>query len=207
MKRHLYCVFAFLSLSFIPMFTSTTCVRAEEGPSSRNSAYEAVLADSGYGLGVLGGYGVEVGDPPELDIAQVMPFISFPLSGPVGKGIFRGVPEYKVEAVIGYVDNFDQRGQVGINPVGLRYNLTAAGGRVVPFVEGVLGVAYLNVPKKVQGTRFSFTEGIGAGVRVFVSDGFALEVSGRYRHLSNAGIRKPNPGINTAFILVGFSYY
>lgn len=171
------------------------------------SSYEKTIAETSYGLGFMGGYGIEVGNPPELDIAQVMPSVSLPMTGAVGDGFYRGVLEYRIEGVLGYVDNFNHRGQLGLNPIGFRYNLTASGNRLVPFVECMLGVVYLNVPKKIQGTRFNFTESFGAGMRVFVSDGFAVEVSGRFRHLSNGGIKEPNPGINTVFVLVGVSYY
>lgn len=197
------------SLMCLSSGTANAVIDGPEGAGDGGwaSSYEMRLAETGYGVGLMGGYGVEVGDPPELDIAQVMPSVSFPVTGAVGDGFYRGVLEYKIEGVLGYVDNLNHRGQLGLSPVGFRYNLTGSGGRLVPFVEAMLGAVYLNVPKTIQGTRFNFTESFGAGVRVFVSEGFALEASARFRHLSNAGIREPNPGINTAFVLVGVSYY
>lgn len=198
-------------VAFIVLAVVMQCANASAGDDdagfSWRSSYEKTIAGTSYSLGLIGGYGVEIGDPPELDIAQVMPFVAFPITGVTGEGFYRGVLEYKIEGVLGYVDNWNTRGQFGLNPIGLRYNFTASGTRFVPFAELTLGLMYINVPKKIQGTRFNFTEGFGVGARFFVSDGIALEVSGRFRHLSNGGIKEPNPGINTMFIMVGISYF
>lgn len=207
-----------IARSIIALLLLLTCLSsgyADAASDSRDgadmggwaSSYEKKIAETGYGLGLMGGYGIEVGKAPKLDIAQVMPWVSFPITDAVGEGFYRGVIEYRVEGVLGYVDNLNHRGQFGLSPVGFRYNLTASGGRLIPFVECTLGAVYLDVPKEIQGTRFNFTESFGVGMRVFVSDGFALEVSGRFRHLSNGGIKEPNPGINTVFVVVGVSYY
>lgn len=193
------------------LFTTPQPVAAgtDEGgaPSVGGGGYEATIAGSSYGVGISGGYGIELGKPPSLDFALLHPYVTLPLTGPVGGSFYRGVLEYKIEGDLGYVDSLGHRGEAGLSPVGLRYNFTASGGRVVPYVEGLLGMVYLNVPKTVQGTRFNFTESAGVGVRYFVSDRVSVDVQARYRHLSNAGIREPNPGFNTGFLLVGISYY
>jgi len=187
---------------------SFAAVMDEGGASSgAGGGYEATIAGSGYGFGMLGGYGIEMGKPPSLDFALLHPYVTLPLTGPVGGSFYRGVLEYKIEGGLGYVDNLSHRGEAGLSPVGLRYNFTASGGRLVPYVEGTLGMVYLNVPKTLQGTRFNFTESAGVGVRYFVSDRVSVDIQARYRHLSNAGIREPNPGFNTGFLLVGISYY
>lgn len=185
--------------------TPSATAWAEDG-SGDVTVCEAAITGSSYGLGVMGGYGMDTSGPPRLDVVEVKPFVTFPMTGVVGSGFYRGVLEYKVEASLGYITTLNNRGLLGISPVGLRYNLTSAG-RLAPFVEGQLGVAYADIPKHIQGTRFSFTESAGIGFRYFVSERTAVELSGRFRHLSNAGIKEPNPGINDVYVLIGVSYY
>ncbi|MBP7216865.1 MAG: acyloxyacyl hydrolase, partial [Candidatus Omnitrophica bacterium] len=57
-----------------------------------------------------------------------------------------------------------------------------------------------------QGTQFNFIEYGGGGLHYFFSDGWAATIEGRFRHLSNSGIEKPNSGINTTFILAGIAH-
>lgn len=85
--------------------------------------------------------------------------------------------------------------QLGVVPV-LRWR--GDGGRSPWFVEGGIGLAWLDgdlrTPERTFGTRLNFSDNLGAG-RIFGADG-AHEVSLRWQHTSNAGVRKPNPGQN-----------
>jgi len=171
------------------------------------SAVESRIMNSRYSLGLSGMHGWELDGSPQLDFTEVDPSVCFPLSGVMGSSFYRGVLEYKAEAVLGVVTNLSDRGILGLSPVGIRYNFTVLGGRLVPYVDGTLGAVYLNVHRDIQGTRFNFIETVGAGVRYFVTDGLALGAGFRYRHLSNADIRKPNHGLDTGFVVVGLSYY
>ncbi len=95
---------------------------------------------------------------------------------------------------------------VGLTPVGLRYNFTSAG-KIVPYGQGMLGMAYIDVPNHIQGTRFSFTQNAAVGAEYFFRPDMALDVQARYTHISNAGIEEPNPGMNEGFLLVGINFY
>jgi Lipid A 3-O-deacylase (PagL) len=191
-------------LACLPVLLMTPCAKAGGGGDA--GVCETAITGSSYGLGVMGGYGFDTSGPPRIDVVEVIPYVSFPLTGVVGEGFFRGVLEYKAEATLGVIPTLNDRGLIGLSPVGIRYNLTSAG-RLVPFVEGHLGVAYADIPKHIQGTRFSFTESAGIGFRYFVGDKTAVELSGRFRHLSNAGMKEPNPGINDVYVLFGVSFY
>jgi len=83
--------------------------------------------------------------------------------------------------------------QVGIAPV-LRYRF--AHGRSPWFVEAGIGLSwfdsYYETNRKRFSTRFNFYDTIGVG-RSF-GDAREHEWSLRLTHISNAGIRKPNPG-------------
>jgi len=170
--------------------------------------YEMILAKSGITWGCSTSYGIDLDGPPHVELVEVAaPSLSIPLTDAVGRSFYRGVLDYRVEGIFGLVTNMNDRGEAGLSPIGFRYYLTGLDGRVNPFVEGMMGAVYLNVPGFVQGTRFNFVEGSGAGVAVFVTDRAALDIRLRYRHLSNAGIKGPNSGVTSGFLTVGMSYY
>lgn len=83
--------------------------------------------------------------------------------------------------------------QVGISPV-LRMRFTQ--GRSPWFVEVGIGVTLLDkdyrTPNTEFSTRFNFIDTLGVG-RSF-GEHRQHELSLRYTHISNADIRKPNPG-------------
>lgn len=205
---------AFSFLSLLVLFTSASLFPAHawgaddtDTATVPGSPYESRITDTSYGYGIIAGYGFNVGDPWDLDFLVANPYVTVPLSRPMGGSFYRGVLEYKGELNLGVVVNQDDSAAVGLSPIGLRYNFTSPGGKLVPYVEGLVGGVYLDVPKYVQGTRFNFTETVGAGARYFVSEKSAIEVQARYHHISNAGMRKPNHGINAVMLLVGVSFY
>ena len=84
---------------------------------------------------------------------------------------------------------------IGVVPL-LRYRFSD--GRSPWFVEGGVGLSVLDSriqgPDKSIGSSFNFYDALAAGFN-FGSDR-RHEVSLRVTHLSNAGIKKPNPGEN-----------
>lgn len=82
---------------------------------------------------------------------------------------------------------------LGVQPL-LRYRFSE--GRSPWFAEAGIGVSVMdnayNTPAKRQATRFNFYDTIAVG-RNFGANG-KHEVSLRLTHVSNADIRKPNPG-------------
>jgi opacity protein-like surface antigen len=94
---------------------------------------------------------------------------------------------------------------IGLTPV-LRLQPTNPGA-IAPFVEAGVG-AHLFSETAVStvrhfGTSFQFGSHIGAGLRF--GPRHAYDISYRYQHLSNAGIKQPNNGIN--FQLLRFGYH
>ncbi len=74
-------------------------------------------------------------------------------------------------------------------------------GRVSPYIKVGTGPYYMSRTTEEQSTRFNFASSVAAGLQI---DRFLVEC--RWRHVSNAGISEPNGGINTTFLLVGFSH-
>jgi lipid A 3-O-deacylase len=83
--------------------------------------------------------------------------------------------------------------QVGVVPM-LRWRLD--GGRSPWFAETGIGLSWLDsdlrTPKRTFSTRLNFSDTVAVG-RNFGA-GARHELSLRWQHTSNAGIRKPNPG-------------
>jgi hypothetical protein len=90
--------------------------------------------------------------------------------------------------------------ELGYTPM-LRLQRGAPGaGNWSPFIEAGIGVRLLShtrlSPDISLSTAFQFSDAIGAGVQFGPQGRSTLGV--RFQHLSNAGIKRPNPGINFA---------
>ena len=75
-----------------------------------------------------------------------------------------------------------------------------------PYIKGGIGVIYLSRRFEGQSTNLNFTEYAASGLQYFINKNNAISVEYRYRHISNCGIRHPNNGIGSDFILCGFSF-
>jgi hypothetical protein len=78
---------------------------------------------------------------------------------------------------------------------------------IAPYVEGAIGFHLLSKTRinasRAFGSSFQFGDHVGAGVRF--GDRHQYDLSVRYQHLSNAGIKSPNNGIN--FTQIRFQYH
>ena len=75
-----------------------------------------------------------------------------------------------------------------------------------PYVKFGAGFDYMSLHTLNESTQFNFISQAAFGMHYFFLKNTALTVEGRYRHLSNAGIKEPNRGINSYFILGGIAY-
>jgi hypothetical protein len=133
--------------------------------------------------------------------------VSRVLTGDLGSGALRGNLEYGVEAIPAMV--VFQSTTVyaaGFSPLQLRYNFTAPK-TVAPFVEiggGILGSSD-RLPEFTN--NFNFISGGGVGLQ-FLRDGRpSVAVGMRYQHISNAGLARSNPGINSIYFHAGLSWW
>jgi predicted porin len=67
-------------------------------------------------------------------------------------------------------------------------------------------MVYMTNHTPEQSTQFNFISSGGFGAHYFFTKNTALTLEGRIRHLSNAGIKQPNHGINTYLALAGIAY-
>ena len=112
------------------------------------------------------------------------------------------VVEGWVSAVFDGQDAFEG----GVSPIVLKLDYDA-GQRFVPFGIGGTGVMYTGLQGMDLGGPFEFSSFIGVGLHTFVNERLALTLSWRIRHISNAGIKQPNRGLNTNFFLIGFDFF
>jgi hypothetical protein len=96
--------------------------------------------------------------------------------------------------------------EFGITPIGLKLEYDA-GQQVVPYIIGGTGVMYTGLGGYRLSGPFEFASFGGAGIELFLTDTLAMSFSWRIRHISNAGIKDPNPGLNTQFVMLGFDWF
>lgn len=86
-----------------------------------------------------------------------------------------------------------------------RYTLVAPD-RWRPFAELGAGPVYLGFNNhQNQADGLSFTLQGGVGVTYPVASGWAVVPRVHFHHISNAGLRSPNPGINDLLFTIGFA--
>jgi hypothetical protein len=97
----------------------------------------------------------------------------------------------------------DELFDFGLTPV-LRLQPNALAG---PYVEAGLGLhvlSHTSIGDKQMSTAVQFGSHIGVGYRFGAKRSY--EVGYRFQHVSNAGIKKPNPGINFHQIRVQYHF-
>ena len=93
-----------------------------------------------------------------------------------------------------------------ISPLILDYRYDA-GQALVPFVDGGEGIVLTTLKDVHIGGPFEFSSQVGGGVHLFFTHEDAVTLAIRYRHISNAGIKQENSGLNTLFLVIGLSHF
>lgn len=97
-------------------------------------------------------------------------------------------------------------GEFALSPLIFDYRYDA-GGWFVPFIEGGEGIVLTTLDHINIGGPFEFSSQGGGGFHLFVNKENAVTFAFRIRHISNAGIKSPNRGLNTYFFNIGFSRF
>ncbi|HUI26126.1 MAG TPA: acyloxyacyl hydrolase [Candidatus Kryptonia bacterium] len=158
-------------------------------------------------IGLRSAYGL--GDRHNLQFVSLLPRASWFLPQIVDEPLARYncQAEFIVEGIASYItSNRTETMEAGVNPIvfSFRYD---RGQALVPFLEGGEGVLYTALQGEHLGGSFQFSSQAGGGLHWFLSRTAALTASYRIRHISNAGIRKENSGLNTDFFTVGFTFF
>lgn len=172
-----------------------------------NAGFEKGSRHAGFSLGV--GLGMqEFGGRERHDLFLGTAHVGRIMSEVVAKGRwYRGNWDLLGEFFAGRQLNLHGAYVIGFTPI-LRYNFVhSPNPRWVPFLEGGVGVSGTNIGRPDLATWLEFHSVGGGGVQWFCCDNFAATLNYRFAHLSNAGIKEPNRGLNTSVLLLGLTSY
>jgi lipid A 3-O-deacylase len=110
---------------------------------------------------------------------------------------------FKVEGNVGTTTRPDKRLIVSANIFSLYYLDGLASKDFKPYVEGGIGIIYMDFKVDGQGLRFNFNPQLGIGAEIAPSSKNPFLLSLRAQHVSNGGLDKDNRGINAVTINVG----
>jgi opacity protein-like surface antigen len=200
-----------LSLLLLPTAADAEPTAASAAVSSSES--RGTLAGGGQAFGLWGGWGDGFGigsgrdtDLEEVEFSAFLPRWMLGLSRPIGQDRwYAGTGALAVEGVLLW--QHEPRSGVASGLTLLAHYEFKRRGRLVPFAE--LGVGFLLVDFDLdrQDDGLNFTPQIGVGLHWFVSKRAALTGAWRFHHISNAGLRDPNHGVNDSLVSFGITYF
>jgi lipid A 3-O-deacylase len=125
------------------------------------------------------------------------------LTGPHLPGILRGKFEYAIDAVPVFLvfQPANTAYGVGFNPFGLKWNLERRG-RFSPYLELGGGLLFTNHDVPTFTNNVNFTPSAALGTHLLGTK-YNWSIELRYLHISNAGLARVNPGINTIQVRIG----
>jgi len=190
-------VFSFLVFSFVILAAAMGFGQADPGPE-----------EGGHEVQVWAGGGHSVpGGTSRTGIFDLGLRYGWVITGAHLPGILRGRFEYAVDAVPAYLifQPASTAYGVGFNPFGLKWNFERRG-RLSPYLELGGGVLFSNHNVPTYTNRVNFTPSAALGTHILGAKyNWSLEL--RYLHISNAGLARPNPGLNTVQVRVGWGKF
>lgn len=110
-------------------------------------------------------------------------------------GWLRGYSEFYFEGQYEQIVHGPENHYEGIM-VGPRYNFVQPGWKIIPYVEGGVGIGFADSKPQFGGLGqdFNFSFEAGAGAKYLLCDDFYVRLGVVYQHVSNAGLSEPtNP--------------
>ncbi len=171
-------------------------------PAPRLGSQEVALA-----VGPMLPWRVKPAQSTKLFGLGAMPSWSMTLTDSIGSGWYAGQLRLGVELVALRTHEPVHSGSIGVTPK-MTYALTSLG-PWRPFVEGGGGPLWSELGGRVpeQPAAFNFVVMGGGGLSYFLTSQLALNLGGRFYHISNGGTRSTNRGLNFGFPYVGFSWF
>jgi hypothetical protein len=120
-----------------------------------------------------------------------------------GPSFLKGRFEYAIDAVPLYVifQPANTAYGIGVNPLNLKWDFKRHG-RVVPYTELSGGLLFTTHDVPVRTSSVNFTPSAAFGAE-YLGKRFAWTLEARYLHISDAGLSRLNPGINTFEVRIG----
>lgn len=129
------------------------------------------------------------------------------LTEPHGPGFLKGSFEYAVDAVPLFLvfQPANTAYGIGLSPFALKWNF-APRGSWVPYFELGGGTLFTNHDVPTRTSSINFTPGAALGLH-HLGNKITWSLEARYMHISNAGLTRLNPGLNTVQIRLGFGRF
>lgn len=121
------------------------------------------------------------------------------------KNLPPGIFQFVLEPFVSYVLEPDPNMEVGTNFL-FKVNILPKNEKFQPYAKAGTGIIYISQRTREQATQYNFNEIAGFGMSYFFNKDRAFTLEYRYRHISNAGLKDPNRGIDSTFVLCGISY-
>ena len=136
-----------------------------------------------------------------------MPSWAMVLTDPVGPRFLRGQLMLGAEIVYIQFQEPELTHGVGFTPK-IKWMFEGTG-RLRPYVEFAGGPFYTDLAGQIpeESARFNFILTAGGGLSWFFTPQFSFNAGYRFHHISNAGTRYPNLGLNSSLPFGGFSFY
>jgi Lipid A 3-O-deacylase (PagL) len=124
-----------------------------------------------------------------------------------GPSFLRGRFEYAIDAVPMYLifQPTNTAYGVGLNPLNLKWNFERHG-KFVPYTELSGGLLFTTHDVPANTSSINFTPSAAVGFH-YLGDRFAWTLEGRYLHISDAGLSRLNPGLNTFELRIGLGRF
>jgi lipid A 3-O-deacylase len=192
-----------IALAWLTAFGLTSHVFAAEEPVSRPTAGTQTV---GITTGPFYPIRLLSGQSSKLFGFAAMPSWSIALTDAIGSGWYQGQVAAGVELVSFRTSDPISATGIGLAPK-LAYTLTSLG-RVRPFVEGGGGPLWTDLGGRLpeQPGQFNFIVWGSAGCAWLFDASWAVQAGYRFVHISNAGTREPNSGLNVGMPFLGLSY-
>ena len=185
------------ALAWFVLLTSAWTLRAQAGPLEGGRELQ-IWTGGGHGTS-----GSQSGD----GVFNIGARYGWILTDAHGPGFLRGRFEYAVDVVPLFVvtQSTNTAYGFGVNPFALKWNF-ASHRRAVPYVDIGGGTLFTNVKVPEGTSHVNFTTSGALGVH-FLRSKYDWSAEVRYMHISNAGISRPNPGINTIQVRLGLGMF
>ena len=148
-------------------------------------------------------------DRTDLSFAFIFPNWQYNLTGLISQDSFlQGALYWHVEAGLAGLTRRDHEYLLGFSPLMVEYKFLNQKRRWAPTVLAGAGFSMTNWKDQAEyelGSEFEFLLHAGAGVEVFHQSG-SYSFNYRLFHLSNAGMQRPNIGLNAHVFSLGFRF-
>ncbi len=142
--------------------------------------------------------------PNNFEYIPILPSAVIPISRSMGPSWLRGHFEWNPEIFYATFIHPYCRPLFGITPLQFRYALETKS-RWKPYGFLGAGVLYANIDRRETDSHINFNPQGGIGAYYDLNEKTSLILEYRHTHISSAGIRDNNAGLNTHTFLVGVS--